>query len=262
MAYRATFTAEQLQSLEDERLKKLLDQPEVNLWMGPNAHAVLYPLKGRKVYNLVLLCPDTLPPGFNTIEGDVEEMKAAFRGWDPTLTVILGLITKVLKWRLCHHDELVRWVKGNVVIIGDASHPTLPYQAQGAAMAVEDGAVLGHLLGKIKNEFWRSETSAKEPINAVLELFEHVRKHRTTINVQGAVDNRRLFHMVEGPDRDRRSHVMQMTDWKTQTLTDFSWNDLEYQSAMLGFDVIADADRAFEAMGEHNLAPGDEFSKL
>jgi salicylate hydroxylase len=84
MAYRATFSAEQLQSLKNENLIKLINRPEVNVWMGPNAHAVLYPLKGGAVYNLVLLCPDTLPPGVNTVEGDVEEMKAAFAGWDPT----------------------------------------------------------------------------------------------------------------------------------------------------------------------------------
>lgn len=178
------------------------------------------------------------------------------------MTEILGLITKVLKWRLCHQDELVRWVKGNVVIIGDASHPTLPYQAQGAAMAVEDGAILGHLLGKIKHGLWQGEAPAKEPVNASLELFEHLRKHRTTINVQGAVNNQRLFHMTDGPGRKQRDRMMEMTDWKTQSPTDFSWNDLKYQSAMLGFDFITDADRAFGAMAGNNRIPDNEDSKL
>jgi salicylate hydroxylase len=83
MAYRATFSAEQLKCLSHEKLNNLIDRPEVNVWIGPNAHAVMYSVQGGTVYNLVLVCPDTLPPGFNTIEGDVKEMRNAFAGWDP-----------------------------------------------------------------------------------------------------------------------------------------------------------------------------------
>lgn len=90
MAYRATFSKEQLQGLGNQKLDALISKPEVNCWIGPNAHAVLYPVKDGALYNLVLLCPDTLPPGFNTIEGDVKEMRNAFAGWDPMSVMIIA----------------------------------------------------------------------------------------------------------------------------------------------------------------------------
>jgi salicylate hydroxylase len=80
MAFRATFSKEQLQGLGNTDLDALISKPEVNCWIGPNAHAVLYPVKNGTLYNLVLICPDTLPPGFNTVEGEVEEMRNAFAG--------------------------------------------------------------------------------------------------------------------------------------------------------------------------------------
>ena len=141
---------------------------------------------------------------------------------------VLQLVKKVLKWRLCHQEELVRWTKGNLVIIGDASHPTLPYQSQGAAMAVEDGVVLGHLLGRlVRNRFDSATTTAKLDVPATLELFERLRKHRTTVNVQGALNNRKLFHMEDGAEQQERDKTMRSTDWTTQKATDFRWNDLE-----------------------------------
>ncbi|KAF2101149.1 putative salicylate hydroxylase [Rhizodiscina lignyota] len=254
MAYRATFTVEQLQSLNNEKLNALIKTPETNVWMGPNSHAVLYSVKGGSVYNLVLVCPDTLPPGFSTIQGDVKEMQSAFSGWDPMLTDVLGLVSHVLKWRLCHNDELLRWTKGNVVIIGDASHPTLPYQAQGAAMAVEDGAILGHLLGRLGKSASSGQIPEKLSIPHILKMFEQLRKHRTTVNVRGAINNQRLFHMPDGPGRDERDRILGQTNWETQTPTVFSWNNLEYQRNMLSFDFIADADCAFDKFVQGEVA--------
>ena len=162
---------------------------------------------------------------------------------------VLHLVNKVLKWRLCHQDELVRWVKGSVVIIGDASHPTLPYQAQGAAMAIEDGVILGRLLGRLASNIAGSTTETAEVgVSAALEVFEQLRKYRTTVNVQGAVNNQKLFQMEDGAEQEERDEILRRTSWTTQTATCFRWNDLEYQTDMLGFDFIADADKAFDEL--------------
>jgi salicylate hydroxylase len=77
-------------------------------------------------------------------------MRQTFKGWDPQLTRMISLLDTALKWKLCHIEELASWVKGTVALLGDACHPTLPYQVQGAAMAVEDGLALGVLLGKLR----------------------------------------------------------------------------------------------------------------
>src|SRR4051794_29020373 len=51
--------------------------------------------------------------------------------------------------KICHMSEMETWKKDSVVLLDDACHPTLPYHAQGAAMAVEDGAALGILIGSL-----------------------------------------------------------------------------------------------------------------
>ncbi|KAF2436939.1 FAD/NAD(P)-binding domain-containing protein [Tothia fuscella] len=245
MAYRATFQSEALLSLKNEKLNGLIGKPETNIWMGPKSHAVFYPLKGGSVYNVVLVCPGKLPPDKSTNIGDVAEMRNAFASWDPMLREVLGLVSEVLMWKLCHREELVKWTRANAVVIGNASHPTLPYQQQGAAMAVEDGAVLGLLLGRLNAMGTPEDTSAYIP--GILSLFERFRKRRTTVNVRGAIDNQYIFHMEDGPDVDRRDEMLGQTNWETQTPTTFSWNDLQYQSDILSFDFITEAERAFEA---------------
>ena len=60
-----------------------------------------------------------------------------------------------------------------MTLIGDACHPTLPYQAQGAAMAVEDGAVLGMLLG-LAHERLREDLSRTQ-IHQILLRYEVLR---------------------------------------------------------------------------------------
>lgn len=83
LAYRATFPASKLRGLHDPGLDALLDAKGTNMWWGPDRHCVLYPIQGGASYNLVLLRPDDLPPSFNKIEGDLQEMKDTFKGWDP-----------------------------------------------------------------------------------------------------------------------------------------------------------------------------------
>lgn len=53
------------------------------MWIGPESHAVLYPVRGGNEFNLVLTRPDTLPPDVRTEAGNLQEMRALFRGWDP-----------------------------------------------------------------------------------------------------------------------------------------------------------------------------------
>lgn len=142
---------------------------------------------------------------------------------------MLACVPSVLKWKLMHHHELDTWqdvrqpkndpcihlkpisweantAQHCTVIIGDACHPTLPYQAQGAAMAVEDGAVLGMLLG-MAHERLEGRLSATQ-IHQILLRYEYLRKQRTTINVQGAIHNRWFFHLPDGEDQISRDSVL------------------------------------------------------
>jgi salicylate hydroxylase len=130
-------------------------------------------------------------------------------------------------------------------LLGDACHPTLPYQAQGAAMAVEDGCALGILLGLLS----RTKTpNSRSHIPEVLQLYEGMRKKRTTVNVQGAIENRKLYHMRDGAEADARNEDLKDVDWyDADGNIPWLWANLGYLKDLMGFDTIQDARDRFGA---------------
>ncbi|KAH7310133.1 putative salicylate hydroxylase [Rhexocercosporidium sp. MPI-PUGE-AT-0058] len=144
-----------LDVIEDEELRSFMTEPVANRWMGPGRHVQAYPIRHGKLYNMVMCHPDT---GFSeeswTAKASKQEILDHFGSWDPVrLRKILDYVPdeNVMKWRLCEHEPLHTWVVGNVVLLGDACHPMLPYVAQGAAQAIEDVAVLHLALNRISN---------------------------------------------------------------------------------------------------------------
>ena len=114
--------------------------------------AVNYVLRGGDLFNMVLLVPDDIPEDSlaSTIEGNVEEMCALFKDWDPryvsilkdtlestsnrnSIPKLLKLCRSVQKWRLCIRFGDFDWThaSGAWVMVGDAVHATLPYLASG-----------------------------------------------------------------------------------------------------------------------------------
>lgn len=71
-----------------------------------------------------------------------DEMRETFRGWHPTVQALVEATVEVTKWSLLERDPLPLWSRGRLVLLGDACHPMKPHMAQGAAMAIEDGAML------------------------------------------------------------------------------------------------------------------------
>lgn len=83
LAYRGTFSLSALQGLNDFQVDELCRQNVVTMWIGPESHAVFYPVRCGKEFNLVLTRPDNLPPNVRTEQGDLSEMMALFQHWDP-----------------------------------------------------------------------------------------------------------------------------------------------------------------------------------
>jgi salicylate hydroxylase len=77
-------------------------------------------------------------------------------------------------WRL---DFLQRWFKGKACVLGDAAHPMMPHQSQGACQAIEDAAALGIIFSSAYN--------FTGDVTAGLELYQKIRKPRAT-RVQSA----------------------------------------------------------------------------
>ena len=82
LAYRATFTREQLEGLDEPRITELCNEPGVTAWLGPGKHCVLYQVQGGEQINMVLIRPDDLASGVRTEQGDIGEMKQTFEDWD------------------------------------------------------------------------------------------------------------------------------------------------------------------------------------
>ncbi|KAI1464440.1 putative salicylate hydroxylase [Daldinia caldariorum] len=257
LAYRGTFALDQLKGLHNERIDKLLEQSNIQVWLGPGRHAVFYPLRNHTEYNLVLIAADDLPSGVRTSQGSVQEMAANFEGWDPILTEVISCLRTALKWKLLHFKELDQWTKGTLALLGDASHPTLPYQGQGAAMAVEDGAVIGLLLEKFQNAGIPSgQVEKNKKLASLFRLYEDLRKERTKVNVAGAVHTRHYYHLADGPEQEARDEELAAlpgTEWKSRC--SFNWGDAEYQKSLLGVDILAGTERRCdEWLGTHDVA--------
>jgi salicylate hydroxylase len=113
-------------------------------------------------------------------------------------------------------------------------------------MAVEDGAVLGYLLGQVvRKSLLAGVTPSEDRITEVLALYESLRKSRTTVNVLGAVANRKFFHLHDGQEQQERDAALAELDW-FHGQAKWKWVDSSYQQNLLGFDAWRDAEFAFE----------------
>jgi salicylate hydroxylase len=106
-----------------------------------------------------------------------------------------------------HFDRLPleRWTRGRVTLLGDACHPMLPFMAQGAAQAIEDGATLTACLAD----------SDDEGVPEALRRYETLRRSRATRLQEMSAANKIRFHLPDGPEQERRDAEMAggSTDW-------------------------------------------------
>jgi salicylate hydroxylase len=156
----------------------------VSLWLGPDAHLVLYPVHGGAALNIVAIVRDEWQrPGWSTA-GTREELLAHYGGWPPRVHNLLALPDRWLKWALYDRLRLRGWGRGPVTLLGDAAHPMLPFLAQGAAMAIEDAHVLAEELSRLPDQPDRA-----------LRRYERARERRTARVQRAARANGRTYHL-------------------------------------------------------------------
>lgn len=145
IAYRTTYPAALLGSEKIDDCTK---------WWGEDRHIVIYYVKpDRSEIYLVTSQPE---PEFRieswSAKGDVRELRAAYEGFAPQVQKVLAACPDVHKWAIVDRHSLEQWADRNITLLGDASHPMTPYMAQGAAMAIEDAAVLSRCLDGIERD--------------------------------------------------------------------------------------------------------------
>ncbi|KAI1787247.1 FAD/NAD(P)-binding domain-containing protein [Ganoderma leucocontextum] len=259
-AYRAIVPSRLL--LEDPELKSLVDLPEMTGWMSPGRHIMGYNIKGKTEYNLVLIHPDDGSVESWTAEGSADKMRAEFADYEPRVRKILGFVQSTLKWRLMDRKPLKTWIhpSSRVILLGDSCHPMLPYRAQGAAMAIEDGAVLGNLLSRLAHP---------EQLPVLLQAYEDLRLPRTAETQNQSRLNQKIFHLPDGPEQEQRDADMRKAaelelegEGKNGTAGDASegspnqWADEKKSHIQFGYDADEAAERWWRDVGERELQSG------
>lgn len=181
-----------------ERVAHLGLPKESQLWMGPGKHFVHYPVSGERLVNFVCLVErDAWTKESWTERGDIGDALAAYAGWHPQVVGLIEAVKDIFVWGLFDREPLPRWSRGRVTLLGDACHPMLPFLAQGAAQAIEDGCVLAACL----------KTGAAD-IVAALARYEALRRPRTAKIQLIARGNMTRNHLPDGPEQQARDARM------------------------------------------------------
>ena len=133
---------------------KVRQVPEIEAftkWWGPNPQSqiVTFPLnRGRDTFIFATTGQDSWQEESWTSPGDVNELRSFYRDYHPDARALLDACDSVLKSALYEREPLPQWSVGRVSLLGDACHPMLPFMAQGAGMAIEDGVVVARCLAQ------------------------------------------------------------------------------------------------------------------
>lgn len=153
------------------------------VWAGPRRHLVTYRIRRGELINFVGVVEADRWRGESWDQpGDPKELVADFGGWAAPIPDLLVAATQCNVWALYDREPLSRWSDQRVTLLGDACHAMPPFQAQGAAMGIEDAVVLAKCL-------------AAEGVSAgSLKTYENLRKPRTSRVLASARANLGVFH--------------------------------------------------------------------
>jgi salicylate hydroxylase len=180
-------------TLDTTQLPREYTSRRVQLWMGPHAHLVAYPISGARQINVVAVVPGQWNrPGWSE-PGDGNEIKSAFvaAGWHAMPRMLISAVDGWRKWALFTVPGGGQWTDGSVALLGDAAHAMLPFAAQGAAMAIEDAAVLAKCLAGRQNE-------SPAALSVALQRYAKQRRPRVTRVQHSARQAGRIYHLA-GP---------------------------------------------------------------
>jgi salicylate hydroxylase len=195
-------------------LPSLPDPTPLQFWAGPRAHLLHYAIDGGRTINFfaVVRQREWTSPTWNEA-CDVAESLAAYAGWHPAVTEMVGAVPEGSRWALHHHAPLPRWSAGPVVLVGDAAHAMLPHQGQGANQTIEDVVLLADLLAEAR------------PLDQALARYEALRRPRTERVQRWSRLVADWMHLPDSPAAQRRNARLRAAD------ADLAW--------IHGYDVAA-----------------------
>ncbi|WP_322892953.1 MULTISPECIES: FAD-dependent monooxygenase [unclassified Yoonia] len=157
--------------------------PVARIWMAPGRHLVTYPLPGKRL-NIVAVQERATwaAEGWHHTD-DPAHLRAAFADCVPVLRDMLAQVEVTKLWGLFRHPVADHWHGANTAILGDAAHPTLPFLAQGANLAIEDAYVLARCCDKTAD------------LAQALQAYQTARRPRVARAIAAANANARNYHL-------------------------------------------------------------------
>ena len=172
-----------------------LDLAWTNLyWLGPYRHGVSYWLSGRRLLAATVAVQDAAWSQESwTLEVPAEEAVTQVEGWSPQLLERLRRCRTVLRGAVYVRPPIEQWAFGRVVLLGDSAHAMAPFQAQGAAQAIEDAFVLAECVG-----------DEPDDLPAALARYERVRTSRAGTLQASSQTAANVFYLPDGGEQQAR----------------------------------------------------------
>jgi salicylate hydroxylase len=175
-------------SIPTERIPVHL-RPDVvsSIWCGPKNHAVMYYMRSGDVLNFVGCVERPWEEESWTARKPWEELDQDYTGWHPIVRAAIENVDRdqCFRWALNNRVPVMTWSSARVALLGDAVHPTLPYMAQGAAMAIEDAAVLSRAV------------ELDMPMDQALLVYQNHRAPRAARVVNESNEMSDLYHIAD-----------------------------------------------------------------
>lgn len=160
------------------------DSASAVLTMAPGSHVVTYPVRNGELMNVVGIeeRSDWTEEGWR-LRGDPKEFRERFSAFGGPVGELLRQVDTVHIWALYLHPVADRWYGGRLALLGDAAHPTLPFMAQGACLALEDAWAIA------------ASVDAAGTLEDGLQRYQTMRHARAARIVATAAGNARRFHL-------------------------------------------------------------------
>lgn len=162
-------------------------------WLGPRRHGVAYWIAGGNLLAVNCAVQDAEWSRESwTLEASAEEAAQAFEGWDPALLERIMRVTTALRGAVFVRQPIEHWSFGRVTLLGDAAHAMEPFQAQGAAQAVEDAYVLAECV------------AAHSDVKSALARYELIRMSRAEELQESSAAAANVFYLPDGDEQRQR----------------------------------------------------------
>lgn len=161
-------------ALEDPTTRVFAEKPgDLHIWYGTDRRVVMYPTNNNELLNFVCIHPEHESEAGEdwTTDSTKSALLSVYKDFDPACLALVSKAdpTSLKSWKLLDMPVIPTWISGRLALLGDAAHPFLPHQGQGAGVAMEDAATLITVLEK---------SARREDVPARLKLYEQIRFER------------------------------------------------------------------------------------